>query len=126
MTIYGVALLAFCFLVGKITGTLLGAAIGIDGDVGGVGFAMLLLVVGNTYLKRHGGLTTATAGGILFWSAMYIPIIVAMAAVQNVRAALTGGWVALLAGIAATVGGFILVPALSRIGRSFAEAPDHE
>ena len=126
MTIYGVALLAFCFLVGKITGTLLGAAIGIDGDVGGVGFAMLLLVVGNTYLKRHGGLPKATAGGILFWSAMYIPIIVAMAAVQNVRAALSGGWVALLAGAAATLGGFLLVPALSRIGRSSVDIAQHE
>ena len=117
MTIYGVALLAACFLLGKITGTLLGAAIGIDGDVGGVGFAMLLLVVGNNWLKRRGGLRTATAGGILFWSAMYIPIIVAMAAVQNVRAAVDGGWVAVVAGVAATAGGFALVPLLSRIGR---------
>ncbi|MBB4079615.1 malonate transporter MadL subunit [Lewinella aquimaris] len=117
MTIYGVALLAFCFLVGKITGTLLGAAIGIDGDVGGVGFAMILLVAGNTWLKHRGGLPPATAGGILFWSAMYIPIIVAMAAVQNVKAALSGGWLALLAGTAATVAGLLLVPVLSRIGR---------
>ncbi|CAH0998725.1 hypothetical protein LEM8419_00071 [Neolewinella maritima] len=126
MTIYGVALLALCFLVGKITGTLLGAAIGIDGDVGGVGFAMLLLVVGNNWLKHRGGLRRVTEGGILFWSAMYIPIIVAMASVQNVRAALTGGWVALLAGVAATVGGFLLVPVLSRIGRPAATQTEHE
>ena len=125
MTIYGVALLAACFLLGKITGTLLGAAIGIDGDVGGVGFAMLLLVVGNNWLKRRGGLRTATAGGILFWSAMYIPIIVAMAAVQNVRAAVDGGWVAVVAGVAATAGGFALVPLLSRIGRPTA-TPEHD
>ncbi|MCP9236944.1 malonate transporter subunit MadL [Lewinella sp. JB7] len=117
MTIYGVALLAFCFLVGKITGTLVGAAIGIDGDVGGVGFAMILLVVGNTWWKQRGGLPPATERGILFWSAMYIPIIVAMAAVQNVKAALSGGWLALLAGTAATVVGLLLVPVLSRIGR---------
>ena len=122
MTIYGVALLGACFLLGKLTGTLLGAAIGVDGDVGGVGFAMLLLVLGNNWWKRHGGLHPATAGGVLFWSAMYIPIIVAMAAVQNVRAAVDGGWVAVLAGVAATVGGFLLVPLLARIGR--AERPE--
>ncbi len=117
MTIYGVAFLAFCFLAGKLTGTLLGVLIGIDGDVGGVGFAMLLLIFGNAWLKRRGWLSPLMEGGILFWSAMYIPIIVAMSSVQNARAALSGGWAALLAGILATVGAFALVPLLARIGR---------
>ena len=44
MRIYGVALLAFCFLTGKLVGNFLGAAIGVNGDVGGVGFGMVLLI----------------------------------------------------------------------------------
>ncbi|MGB3800623.1 MAG: malonate transporter subunit MadL [Lewinella sp.] len=117
MTIYGVATLAACFLIGKITGTLLGSVIGIDGDVGGVGFAMLLLILVNGYLTRRGLMDSNTLGGIRFWSAMYIPIIVAMASVQNATAALSGGWLALLAGVVATVAALALVPFLSRIGR---------
>lgn len=47
MIIYGVALLAFCFLAGKLLGSYLGVLIGVNGDVGGVGFAMLFLMVIN-------------------------------------------------------------------------------
>ena len=118
MTIYGVAVLAACFLLGKLAGTFLGAAIGIDGDVGGVGFAMLILMLTNGYLRRRGGWNELTAGGIRFWSYMYIPIIVAMAAVQNATAALSGGWLALIAGVAATALAFTCVPYLARIGRT--------
>ncbi|GIT20730.1 MAG: hypothetical protein CM1200mP40_04120 [Gammaproteobacteria bacterium] len=46
---------------------------------------------------------------------MYIPIVVAMAARQNVAAAVDGGMLALLAGIAAVVVSFALVPVLSKI-----------
>lgn len=58
-----------------------------------------------------------TAKGILFWSAMYLPIIVAMAATQNVKAAISGGPFAIVAGAAVTLGGFYLVPVIARIGR---------
>ena len=44
MKIYGVTLLCACFLAGKFLGGVLGMALGIPGDIGGVGFAMLLLV----------------------------------------------------------------------------------
>jgi len=117
MIIYGVALLAFCFLVGKLLGTYLGVLIGVNGDVGGVGFAMLLLMLINLQLKRSGNFNMETGKGILFWSAMYLPIIVAMAATQNVKAALSGGPVAIIAGTVATIGGFFVLPLLSRIGR---------
>ena len=40
-----------------------------------------------------------TEQGVLFWSAMYIPIVVAMAATQNVVAALAGGPMAAIAGL---------------------------
>lgn len=117
MKIYGVALLAGCFLVGKFAGNLLGALIGVDGDVGGVGFAMILLMLLSTYLRKKDRLVRETEEGILFWSSMYIPIIVAMAASQNVRSAVSGGWVAIVTGLAITLVSFLLVPLISKIGR---------
>lgn len=123
MTIYGVALLAFCFLVGKILGYLLGDLLQFDGDIGGVGFAMIILILGHAYLKRKGLITEPSTNGILFWSSMYIPVIVAMAATQNVHAALGGGMVAVLAGTTATIAAFFLVPILSKIGRPMNENP---
>ena len=117
MTIYGVALLAFCFLAGKIIGHLLGSALGFDGDIGGVGFAMVLLMVLTTYVKDKDWFKGESEQGIFFWKSMYLPIIVAMAATQNVNAALSGGAVALLVGVLGTVVCFLLVPVIARIGR---------
>ena len=117
MIIYGVALLAFCFLTGKFLGGMLGQVIGIDGDVGGVGFAMLMLMLINLYLKNKGWLKIQTSQGILFWSSMYLPIIVAMAATQNVRAAISSGPIALVVGVVVTIVGFFLVPVIANIGR---------
>ena len=62
-------------------------------------------------------MTTPTRGGILFWSAVYIPIVVAMAAGQNVRAALSGGPAAIVAGVAAVLACFALVPVIYRTAR---------
>ncbi|MGB3146070.1 MAG: malonate transporter subunit MadL [Maribacter sp.] len=118
MKIYGVALLATCFLIGKFLGTLLGNLININSDIGGVGFAMILLMGSSIYLRKKGWLVPETEKGIWFWSAMYIPIIVAMAATLNVKAAISGGFVAVVAVIAATIIGMLLVPVLSKIGRT--------
>ena len=118
MKIYGVALLAACFLIGKLLGTLLGNLININSDIGGVGFAMILLMGSSIYLRKKGWLVPETEKGIWFWSAMYIPIIVAMAATLNVKVAISGGFVAVVAGIAATIFGMLLVPILSKIGRT--------
>ena len=43
MVLYGVAALALCMLAGTLLGELLGVALGIDANVGGVGFAMIVL-----------------------------------------------------------------------------------
>ena len=59
--------------------------------------------------------------GVEFWGAVYIPIVVAMAAQQNVYGALKGGPMAILAGTLAVVIAFALVPVLVRIGN---KAPD--
>ena len=92
MVIYGVALLAFCMLVGIILGELLGRLIGIEANIGGIGIAMLLLIFLSNYLKKSFNLGEITERGIHFWSAIYIPIVVAMAAKQNVMGALDGGF----------------------------------
>lgn len=124
MTIYGVALLALCFLLGKILGYLLGDVLQFDGDIGGVGFAMILLILSHAYLKNKGWIKAPSTNGILFWSSMYLPVIVAMAATSNVHAALSGGMIAVLAGAGATIAGFFLVPVLSKIGRPITEDPN--
>src|SRR5260370_41320769 len=116
MIIYGTALLAFCHLTGLLLGDLLGSAIGVKTNVGGVGIAMLLLIFLRLYLHKKGLLPKETEAGVGFWGAMYIPVVVAMAANQNVVAALKGGPVALLSafGAAALCAGCIAV--LSRNG----------
>ena len=118
MIIYGVALLAFCYVVGQILGEFLGKLIGINANVGGVGFAMLLLMVLLDWAKKKKYFDTTTGSGIQFWSQMYIPIIVAMAATQNVKAAVSGGFIALLAGIVPSVICFFAIPFISRLSKN--------
>lgn len=101
MIIYGTALLAVCHLLGIFLGDLLGALIGAKTNVGGVGIAMILLICARLYLHKRGWMPHTTETGVGFWGAMYIPVVVAMAAQQNVVAALRGGPVALLAAVGA-------------------------
>jgi malonate transporter MadL subunit len=117
VVIYGVALLSFCMLVGVFVGDLLGEVMGVQANVGGVGIAMLLLLVLSNLGSREAALSPITEKGIGFWSAMYIPIVVAMAARQNVFAALSGGWMAIVAGVAAVTASFAMIPLLARLGR---------
>lgn len=116
MIIYGVALLSVCLITGMFVGELLGVALGAQANVGGVGIAMLLLVIACNSSRFKSLVEGASGTGIGFWSAMYIPIVVAMAARQNVVAAVEGGMMALVAGVAAVAVSFALVPLLSKIG----------
>ena len=126
MAIYGSAILAFSLVCGLLAGRLLGLACGIDANVGGVGIAMLLLILITDRISRAAPLDAATQSGILFWSAIYVPVAVALAASQNVRAAVTGGPAALLAGAGATIACMMLVPMVNRIGRGdAADDGDH-
>jgi len=118
MVVYGVALLSFCLLLGTYLGNVLGYLMGIDANVGGVGIAMLLLIILSNISPKKLAMKPMTESGIHFWSAMYIPIVVAMAAKQNVVAALSSGWLAVIAGVAAVMVSFALVPVLTRIGHS--------
>ena len=126
MVVYGVALLAVCYLVGVVLGEYLGALVGVDANVGGVGIAMLLLILLSSLGDRRFTIKPMTATGVTFWSAMYIPIVIAMAAKQNVLGAVSGGWMAILAGVAAVAASFAMIPLLSRFGDTEDSAPGEQ
>ena len=123
MVVYGVALLSVCMLVGVFVGDLLGVLIGVQANVGGVGIAMLLLIIITNLSSQRFKLGSITEKGIGFWSAMYIPIVVAMAAKQNVIAAVSSGWMAIIAGVAAVAASFAMIPLLARFGDSDPNVP---
>ncbi|MDA9109091.1 malonate transporter subunit MadL [Woeseiaceae bacterium] len=115
MVVYGVALLAFCMLTGIFLGDLLGQLIGVDANVGGIGIAMLLLIFMANIKNSFFEINLLTKSGVNFWSAMYIPIVVAMAAKQNVLAAISGGWMALIAGVLTVIISFMMIPVLYKL-----------
>jgi malonate transporter MadL subunit len=124
MIIYGTALLAACHIAGILLGDLLGAAIGVQSNVGGVGIAMLMLISLRLYLHKRGWLPKETEAGIAFWGAMYIPVVVAMAASQNVVTAAKGGPVALLAAFATAAICATVVALLVRTGKDDTALPE--
>ncbi len=116
MTISGVALLAICTLLGSLLGDWLGMALGVKANVGGVGIAMMLLVGGRLWLARRGLLSDGIKLGVGFWGALYIPIVIAMAAQQNVVSALKSGPLVLVAAIGTLIVCFAAVALISRLG----------
>ena len=117
MIIYGVTLLAVCTLIGTSAGQILGTLIGVPANVGGVGIAMVLLILVGSYLHKRELINVKTEQGVEFWSAIYIPVVVAMAAKQNVMGAISGGPMAIMAGVFAVILGFALIPMLNRVGK---------
>ncbi|MDR4947817.1 malonate transporter subunit MadL [Neobacillus cucumis] len=117
MVIYGVALLSFAYLAGQILGDLLGKLIGVKANVGGVGISIFLLLLLIEYFTKKRKLNIQSQEGLKFWGAMYIPIVVAMAAQQNVMAAVKGGPLALLAGVITVIIMFLLIPLLDKVGK---------
>jgi malonate transporter MadL subunit len=118
MIIYGTALLAACHLLGIFLGDLLGVALGVKTNVGGVGIAMMLLIFSRVWLHKRGLLPEVTEAGVGYWAAMYIPVVVAMAAQQNVVAALRGGPVALLSAFGALVVCACTIAFINRAGEA--------
>jgi malonate transporter MadL subunit len=114
MIIYGVAILAFSYIVGQLFGEILGNWLGINANVGGVGFSMILLMLLTDWLRKKDLFSLPTQNGIQFWNQMYIPIIVAMSATQNVKLALTSGMITLLVGIIPVIICFAMIPFLSK------------
>lgn len=116
MVIFGTGLLAACTILGVMLGELLGKVIGVKANVGGVGIAMLMLLGARILLARRGMLSPGIKLGVEFWGALYIPIVVAMAAQQNVVAALKGGPVVIVAGTLTVLLCFALVALMGRFG----------
>lgn len=65
-SIYGTGLPSLCLLAGLMAGRMIGAALGVDADVGGVGIAMILPVFGSDTLRSRGLMKAPTEGGIAF------------------------------------------------------------
>ena len=112
--IYGVALLAGCMFAGSFIGNLLGLLTGLGSDIGGVGFAMLLLLLITNSKKASDVLPKNYEKGIEFWKEMFIPVVIAMSASQNVISALSGGVLALVAGLSTVLVAFLLIPVINR------------
>ncbi|KJV40678.1 malonate transporter subunit MadL [Acinetobacter brisouii] len=114
MIIYGVGILALCTLVGTVVGDLLGILLGVKSNVGGVGIAMILLIFIRLWMHKRGLMIPETEKGVTFWGTMYIPVVVAMAAQQNVVSALSSGHLALFAAVGSVVVCTLTIAALSR------------
>ena len=107
--IYSLVTLALCMLFGKYIGTCFGTLVGINADVGGVGFAILLLLFVTNCKKFTFTQKPDFIHGMNFWKKMYIPVVVAMAASQNVYRMLNSGMVAIVGGAAAVAFPFLLL-----------------
>ena len=118
MIIFGTALLAICHLLGIFIGDLLGQALGVKTNVGGVGIAMLLLIFARLYMQKKDMLPKLTELGVEYWGAMYIPVVVAMAAQQDMVSALRGGPVALLSAFAAAGLCAVVISVINRMERT--------
>lgn len=117
MEIYGIGIIALCMFLGSVVGRILGAILGTGDDIGGVGFAMLFLMLFCNHMQKNKKeLSAPTERGIRFLSAIYIPVVVAMSAKQNVVTAVSGGAIAILAGVIATVAALAMVPIISKLG----------
>ena len=112
--IYGVALLAGCMFVGSFVGNLLGLLTGLDSDIGGVGFAMILLLLITNSPNITKLLPEKYTQGINFWKEMYIPVTIAMSASQNVVSALNGGLLALVLGVGVVLIMLFLIPLFNK------------
>ncbi|MHC5307481.1 malonate transporter subunit MadL [Bartonella sp. LJL80] len=115
MTISGVALLAICTLLGGFLGDVLGRILGVQANVGGVGIAMIILIAARFWLKKRGLLSRGVIFGVEFWGALYIPIVVAMAASQNVVAAVEAGPLVVVAAVSAIIVCFASVALIGKM-----------
>jgi malonate transporter MadL subunit len=121
LTIFGVALLAICTLIGALFGDLLGMALHVKSNVGGVGIAMILLILARAWMQKRGMLSHPMKLGVEFWASLYIPIVVAMASTQNVAGAVRGGPVVVTAALGSVLLCWLAMAAIGRLGRAEGE-----
>jgi malonate transporter MadL subunit len=117
MKIYGIAILSLCYLAGQVIGDLLGLGLAFKGNIGGVAFGMLFLIVFADHFKNKGFFDQESESGILFWSSMYIPVVVAMSSIQNVKVAISSGFIAIVVGVLSTLFCFMLIPLISKFSK---------
>ena len=120
--IYGAATLAGCMLVGTLIGTVFGNLIGAATEIGGVGFAMLLLIFITNSPKLKFTQKPAFIQGMSYWKAMFMPAVIAMTACQNVFSMLSSSIVAIAAGAAAVGFSFFMLYLLHVISERKKEA----
>ena len=113
--IYGVAALSACMLLGSLIGTVFGDLIGAGTEIGGVGFAMLLLIFLTNSKKFTFTQKPAFVQGVNFWKAMFIPVVIAMTATQNVFNMLSSSIVAIAAGAAAVGFSYLMLFVLHKL-----------
>ncbi len=114
--IYGVALLSACAFIGSLIGNLLGLITGLNSNIGGVGFAIVLLLIATNSKTVNKILPQNYTKGILFWKEMFIPVIIAMSASTDVVHALDGGVLALALGVGVVVVMLLLIPVFNKFG----------
>ena len=112
--IYGVAALSACMLLGSLIGNVFGDVIGAGREIGSVGFAILLLIfLTNSKLKFVQ--KPAFVQGVTFWKNMFIPVVIAMTATQDVFHMLSSSIVAVVAGAAAVGASFLMLYGLHKL-----------
>ena len=104
-------------LFGTLIGTVFGDLIGVGTEVGGVGFAMLLLVFLTNTKKLAFTQKPAFVQGIQFWKSMFIPVVIAMTATQDVFHMLSGSIVAIAAGAAAVGFSYLMLFVLHKLSQ---------
>jgi len=110
MIIYGTAILAICHLLGDYLGNTLGLLLGVKANVGGVAISMILLILAKEILMKKGYLPQVTQFGVLYWSGMYIPIVVA---------ALSGGMVGIIVAVTSLIGTVFVIRYLNRMSGDY-------
>ena len=118
--IYGVATLAACMLCGSVIGSVFGDLIGAGTEIGSVGFAILLLtLVSNSKLPFVQ--KPAFVQGVTFWKAMFIPVVIAMTATQDVIHMLSSSAVAIVAGVLSVCVSYLILYGLHRLSEKEAK-----
>ncbi len=115
MIIYGTALLALCHLLGIFLGDLLGQALGVRPTSAAWASRCCCSSRRASTCNRKGILPKLTELGVEYWGAMYIPVVVAMAAQQDMVSALRGGPVALLSALAAVAVCAVVISLINRM-----------